>query len=786
MATQTEQPRAGTGIESRLGQLRRRIKAYVWIEAIALILVWLGATFWIGLALDYLPVLVGASEMPRGARIVLLVIIAVILAYVIYRWVFRRALVKLPDHSMAVLLERRFGQFHDALVTSVEMSEQPDHAQQFNREMLSHTQREAQAQVGTVQVREVLRPAPLLTKVSLAVVFLLPFAFLYNSTAVTTWANRLYLLADQPWPRSTHLSVAGIQIQRSATTEGDVSLSELIPFGEDREIKVAKGTSVLLKVKAQADQGKVVPEYCTVYYRTAEGDRGSVTMQKLGLIRFEAESREQYQLYVCDSKPFRGILSSISFDVRGLDHRVRDYRLTVVESPVIVQTELDCVFPSYMVNEQLSTWLPRTLELASGTRLPEGTHITLRARTNKDLRKVDIRNVTDDSVTTIQIPQEGSLRDFDYVVQQLGENLSLEVVLHDVDGVVSDPPIRLYIAGTEDQPPVVKANLRGIGTAVTPDVVIPAVGEISDDYDVDRSWFEAIINDSEPREYPFPLGEVGRLDAELDFRAERAAEGGVELKPKDKLSVTVMAADKCDLNENPNVGSGDRYQLDVVTPEELIAMLERKELGLRRRLEQIIDELNETRDTVSRLKRDDEERGVAPEDRDSEEGAADAGQLGQSAAERERSLRLLRTQRSIIQSDKSAQEVLGVAASFADIREELINNRVDSKDRETRIKQQIADPLRLIGETMFPVLHSQLQDVEKKLDDPVASDEAVDLAVEQADAILLELDNVLQKILELETYNELMNIVRSLIEDQAELIEKTKEEQKKGALELLK
>ena len=62
--------------------------------------------------------------------------------------------------------------------------------------------------------------------------------------------------------------------------------------------------------------------------------------------------------------------------------------------------------------------------------------------------------------------------------------------------------------------------------------------------------------------------------------------------------------------------------------------------------------------------------------------AADAAELGETAEERAQSLRLLRTQRSLVQCDKSAQEVLGVAASFADIREELINNRVDSKDRE--------------------------------------------------------------------------------------------------------
>ena len=38
------------------------------------------------------------------------------------------------------------------------------------------------------------------------------------------------------------------------TADGDISLSELMPFDDNREIKVAKGTSVLLKVKADADQ----------------------------------------------------------------------------------------------------------------------------------------------------------------------------------------------------------------------------------------------------------------------------------------------------------------------------------------------------------------------------------------------------------------------------------------------------------------------------------------------------------------------------------------------------
>jgi len=786
MATQTDTPKLSTEVVTLLAALRRRIRAYVWVEGIALALFWLGATFWIGLAIDYLPVLLGASEMPRVPRLVMLSVILITLLYVLYQWVVRRALARLPDPSIAILLERRFRQFRDGLVTSVEMAAHPDHAREFNPDMLRSTSMEAARQSQGVRIADVFRLSPLVTKLVLALATLVPIGVLYafDAQTVEIWAQRLYLLGDQSWPRNTAIHVAGIQIERAPTAEGAVTLTELIPFDDNRIIKVSKGTSVVLRV--QADATKVVPDYCTVYYQTEEDDQGSVNMQKLGRIR------DSFQTYSFDGKPFRGILSSITFDVRGYDHRVRDYQLQVVPSPTIVETKLDCVFPSYMVDEQLSLWLPRTVDLASGTQLPDGTRVTVRARANKDLTRVEIRNLQSQESTAYEVATGADPREIEYVIPRLSGNLTLELTLHDTDGVTSDPPIRLVIAGIEDQPPTVAATLRGIGTAVTPDVVIPAQGKITDDYDVATSWFDVVINDSAPLQLPFDVPDNGQLDAALDFRAQRAAEGGLELKPKDKLSVTLMATDKCDLTGAPNVGSSDRYQLDVVTPEELLAMLERRELGLRRRVEQIIDEVGQLRDSVSRVKRapaataadalegQTENESVDPDD------AEGAGGKTQTAEEREQSLRSLRTQRAVVQGQKSAQEVLGVAASFDDIREELINNRVDSEDRKTRLKEQIADPLRLIGQTLFPQLEKQLKELEQSLTDPSASDQAVDLAVQQADTILLELDKVLQKMLELETYNELMNIVRSLLEDQEQLIDKTKKARSSEALELLK
>ena len=41
-------------IESLLARLRRRIRAYVWADGLASIIVLLGATFWISLAFDWL------------------------------------------------------------------------------------------------------------------------------------------------------------------------------------------------------------------------------------------------------------------------------------------------------------------------------------------------------------------------------------------------------------------------------------------------------------------------------------------------------------------------------------------------------------------------------------------------------------------------------------------------------------------------------------------------------------------------------------------------------------
>ena len=791
-------------IRSLLAGLRWRIRAYVVLEGICLGVIWLGLTFWAGLALDYLPVLAGASEMPWEARAVVLGIIASVLAFILYRWVLRRIIVRMADRSMAVLLERRFADFHDSLVTSVELTERPDHAETFSSDMLDHTSEDALTSTGIVRLRRIFSYSPLVRSVLGAVVLLATIVLFYfvNNQALATWARRIYLLEDEPWPRNALIEVVGIELLGADDAPERLADLPMIDF-KDRHLKVAKGSNVRLKVQADLD-AKVWPEVCTIYYRTEEDDRGRVTMNRIKDDPIQP-GKKRYRHYSFSGKPLRGILSTVSFDVVGHDYRVRDYTIEVVDSPAVTGVELDCKFPDYMVDEALSSWLPRTIDLTNATQLPAGTDVTIRASTNKPLRRVDLYNPDSKETTTLNIEgDDDQRRVFEYRTASLDNNLTLDVTLYDVDNVVTERPYRIFIAAIPDEEPRVDVSLRGIGTAVTPDVIVPIEGVINDDYAVARSWYDIELErggaagsapQTQNEMHEFPVGEAGSVEASLDFRQLRSQDDGLELKPKDKLVITIKAADKYDLGNGPNVGSGDRRQLDVVAADTLLAMLESREIGLRRRFEQIIDEMTQARDFLKRVESPVAGRGSEPGDAAAGGGEPDDEKMDeQKAAQRAQSLRLLSTQQALQQTRKSGQELLGVAASFHDIREELINNRVDTADRKTRLKELIADPMQLVGDVMFPELERRadrlekvlLEDLNAKRYDVESGGEEATGAVQQADDILAEMQEILQQMLHLETYNELLDIVRQIAKDQEGLIDDTTEEEKKGKKDLLR
>ena len=211
--------------------------------------------------------------------------------------------------------------------------------------------------------------------------------------------------------------------------------------------------------------------------------------------------------------------------------------------------------------------------------------------------------------------------------------------------------------------------------------------------------------------------------------------------------------------------------------------LERRELELRQRLEMIIEELTQTRDSLDRVRQGESGQAevTAREPGDAPVATAEPGDnegRPKRTAEQALALRRLWVKRSLGQSEKSRGESEGVAVSLLDIAEEIENNRIDAEDRQARLREEVAAPLLAVVADDFPSLDAQLAKLEELISKPERDSAAVAdsaaMSIEELDRVLLNLDQVLQKMLDLETFNELVDLVRALIEQQDEVTDETK------------
>ncbi|MGD9634796.1 MAG: hypothetical protein AB7U97_16070, partial [Pirellulales bacterium] len=448
---------------------------------------------------------------------------------------------------------------------------------------------------------------------------------------------------------------------------------------------------------------------------------------------------------------------SMTLDVRGGDDRVDGLKLEIVDRPELTGMELECVYPEYLGRE------PRRLPVTGGMRIPEGTQLTLRAKSTKPL--VDV------CVASSQNPDEKSLNDSDQdqksIRWEYGKLLAddvLTMAMTDADGVTSREPYRVSLAVIRDELPQVSVRLAGIGSAITPDAIVPIVGKVSDDYGIDQIWCTYQVNDGEARKRPLvhqPNGvqEQTELDA-FDARGgdDANAERALQLEPGKTLFLSVRAADRYNLNDTPRVGASQQFALDVVTVPQLLALLERRELELRQRFEAVHAKMTDTRNLLARV---------------------EFASAAQPDADPERALnrRRLRVAGALQNVTQSTHEVLGLADGFDDLYEQLVNNRIENVDLKTRLREQIGTPLRQLAEKSMHLFESQLEEVNERIADNEAGPAALADSLRLADRVLVEMQQILDRMLELESYNEVVGLLRGIIDDQEKLNERTKDQQ---------
>ncbi len=779
-------------IVAKLRSVARLVRNYLLIETALLIAVWCLSIFWLGGLLDYLPVTVGANETPRLVRAAILAIMGLGTAWILIAYLGRRLFVRLPQRSLALLIERKYPELNNELVTTVELSGRSD-ADVSNpvahRAMLERVHRSISTRIAHVEPASLLNWQPIWGTGTAAVfgVVVTVIAAFGMPDWLSLWSTRLFSLADTPWPRRAVLHADGIQLQLPAFTGQLAAERIMVPFVAGLA-RVPTGAAAQLQVSADT-QAVQVPEVCTLFYSSEDGSRGRANLRRVGA------PVKGWQQFTLDGPPLDGLSTNLDFDVVGLDARLRDLKLEVIEPAMISDLQLECRYPKYLIDSLSSRAEVEQLPYRSGQRIPQGTELTLRGKAGSRLNKAQYVVRSTNSSATTEAPLEILSvtpvgKEFSIPLGVLESSLVVEIRLIDEYGLSADQIPRYLISMQEDTIPEVESRLEGIGIAITPNAILPIRGTVVDDHGIQEVAVELARNEDQPLKLPLTLKSAEEIESQIDL-AQLAEQGRFQLAPSMTLGLVVSARDRYDLLGQQHVGLGQPQQLAVVTPDKLLVILDRQELELRQRLELIIAEIEQLRDalqeTANSLSQGKTARTAPPtlkgvvhfqtsdEDGDKTDVAA---QLRRIAS--------LRAQQAVLQGDKSQQELASVAVRVDSIRLQLINNRIDSTDRQALLQEKVHQPLTALLAGDFEQLRRQLLEFQTASMSDAGGGTQARTAVAGTEQVLIALEAIKANMLDIESFSEIIDLVRDLLEDQDQILSETEKQQKQRILDLLK
>src|SRR5262249_49379456 len=127
-------------ISKVLDRLRLEIRQYVLWEGLALMVVVMGAAFWGSFLLDWGYFSISKLELPREFRAFCLIAALAGLTAAAMLWIVFRLVRSFRARALALVLERRFPQLDDRLITAVEAAEGLEAVHgPLSAPMLSHT-----------------------------------------------------------------------------------------------------------------------------------------------------------------------------------------------------------------------------------------------------------------------------------------------------------------------------------------------------------------------------------------------------------------------------------------------------------------------------------------------------------------------------------------------------------------------------------------------------------------------------------------------------------------------
>lgn len=789
-------------IHRQLRSLQRRLCVYVALDGAATTLIGTVLLLGIDLVLDRF------FEFSRPFRAAALLGMFGLLGYLVWLRIGRRLVEKIRDDQLAMVFERFVPELDESLVTAIELDQYRQESKKSRKEvdidplLFRQTVDRAARQLEGVDARQFFRYGRLAARstAALLVVGLVGlFCIIFHETAEIGFSRNI-LLSDRDWPRRSELIVEG--------------------FDENGRIRIGRGDSFTLRVRAKTRM-PLVPETVRLRFGVRSGGDGGNNGRTLLLDQFRLETVDGTDWRVF-SHTFAEMLETVPIFVRGADSSIDGLLIEVVPRPILTEIALRQKFPEYMQRSD------RTITPTGRTMVPDGTSVTITAASNKELTRIEASVNRGEPFLLQKIENADVSGRLEFELSEIREDTLLEFMIEDTDRLKNRQPIRLDFSVIKDQPPVVTARLEGIGSAVTPQAVLPTSGEVTDDNGIASARFRYVID----RKIDSPkTGDDDESDTEKEENhnenavvSEAAMEGAVEipgvgasqtvftlsrdfslpeleLRPEDKLSLHVEARDRFNLDESSGlVGVGSRWSFEIVSPERLKSLLEVREISLRQRFEVLIGEVERTRTLIDdimleppqELIREAEalvvENGSLSDAEESDTEEARQKELEEkkrkllnTVSKEQTSVAQYNISRSLRDTQKEAYDLRTIIESFRLIRQEMVNNRIFSEDDRHRLDDGVIVPMQRLVEADFPDLDRQIEALNKTLDiraeaiRPTALGQRADV-LEQFDVIVKKMLAIRDNMISMESFNEVIEILRAIIKQQEQLRNETQEQ----------
>ena len=783
----------------KLDRLEKSLRFYAALDGIAILLLALILLCSLSFALDRF------FEFPLFIRVILLPVLLGTIGYIAWQRLIRRCLATIRRDQLATLLEHYVPNLNETLITTVDWKENAD----TEPELIRQTIDKATDALRDVDVRKFFRTGRLFSKFTFSILCtaLLITGCVFHSATASLWFSRNILLSQQEYPRRSELLADAFQ---------------------DGRVRIGRGDSFTLSIRANMEK-PLVPE--TIRIRIGMPESG---YRSLLIDQFHTETRDGIRWRVFTAT-FPEMLETMILQVRGADSTLNDLCIEVVPAPALTDVMLTQHFPGYMQRPA------RTVALTGRTMIPEGTSITITAKSTKPLENVtavindkEMLLLTAASqnlhlkppVLFVPIPEEyahGGIWQlfspkipFDSIVltlPALREETTIDFRLTDADGLSNRHPIRAELGIIRDQPPIVTARLEGIGHAVTPEAVLPIVGEITDDNGLaaamTRYTTEPASDEATPRESAEgAVALAGVQSGQTVFPLEHTfAVAPLGVLPDNKLILYVEASDRFDLDASEGqVGTGQRWLLEIVTPERLKHLLETREITLRQRFDVIIGEVERTKNilldyTLEPTDRETQQaEALTLEENEEETDEEKAERQREGAVQRQRILDTINEEqaergrfhisRMLRDTHRGVYDLTGIIESFRTIRLEMINNRIFTEDERRRIEQEIMRPIQELINEDFPDIDVLLGELDRTLLDRDVPRRPSALAdrqriLDRFAEVLWKMSAIRDKMSSMESFNEAIELLRSIIRQQQLLRNETMEERTRRLRDLL-